>query len=268
MIRLVVAFAFAFVGVALTSPALAATGAGTGPAAPLATLARGGKGPPTVLLLQGYGAKAKDWLPFTKTIVVPRRARFVFPEAPEKTSPPDGPIGGRAWWRLGLEDHVPKGARLPDLAATHPPGLDEATARVRALMHRLRRSPGGPLVLGGFSQGAMVASNLAFTTDEPIAALVILSGTPVDEAAWLRGLAPRRGLRVFISHGRADPTLPFASADRLRKELAAAGLEVTWFPFDGVHEIPSPVVVALNKFLAPIVGARSRTKPAPKLVTE
>jgi phospholipase/carboxylesterase len=266
MIRLAVAL----LGVALawSAPVLAATGAGTGPDAPLTTLVRGGKGPPTVLLLQGYGAKARDWLPFTTTIAVPRRARFVFPEAPEKTSPPDGPVGGRAWWRLALEDHVPKGARLPDLAATHPPGLDEASARVRALMHRLQRSPGGPLVLGGFSQGAMVASNIAFTTDEPIAALVILSGTPVDEAAWLRGLAGRRGLRVFISHGRADPTLPFASAERLRKELAAAGLEVTWFPFDGVHEIPSPVVVALNKFLAPIVGKKSETKPAPKLVTK
>ncbi|HTA19197.1 MAG TPA: phospholipase [Polyangia bacterium] len=248
----------ALVVVALSAPALAATGAGTGSAAPLTTLVRGGKGPPTLLLLQGYGAKAKDWLPFTRTIELPRRARFVFPEAPEHTSPPDGPVGGRAWWRLDLEDHVPKGARLPDLSATHPPGLDEAAARVRALMHR---APKGPLVLGGFSQGAMVASDIAFTTDEPIAALVILSGTPVDEATWLRGLAKRRGLRVFISHGRADPTLPFASADRLRKELAAAGLDVPWFPFDGVHEIPTEVVVALNKFLAPIVGT-------PQIVTK
>ena len=260
MIRL----ALVGVALALSVPVLAATGAGTGPAAPLTTVVRGGKGPPTVLLLQGYGAKTRDWLPFTKTIEVPRRARFVFPEAPERTSPPDGPIGGRAWWRLDLEDHVPKGARLPELAATHPPGLDEATARVRALLHRLQRSPGGPIVLGGFSQGAMVASNIAFTTDEPIAALVILSGTPIDEAAWRRGLANRRGLRVFISHGRADPTLPFVAADRFRKELEAAGLEVTWFPFDGVHEIPTQVVVALNQFLAPIV----RTKSAPRLVTK
>jgi len=265
MIRFVVAVALMGGALTLSVPVFAATGAGTGPAAPLTTLVRGGKGPPTVLLLHGYGAKVKDWLPFTQTIAVPRRARFVFPEAPEKTSPPDGPIGGRAWWRLDLEDHVPKGARLPDLAATHPPGLDEATARVRALMHR---SPKGPLVLGGFSQGAMVASNIAFTTDEPITALVILSGTPIDEAAWLRGLANRRGLRVFISHGRADPTLPFASADRFRKELAAAGLAVTWFPFDGVHEIPSSVVVALNRFLAPIVGTKVETKPPPKLVTK
>jgi phospholipase/carboxylesterase len=243
---------------ALSIAVLAATGSAVqGPApAPLATLVRGGKGPPTLLLLHGYGATAQDWLPFTKTIEAPRRARFVFPEAPEQTSPPDGPVGGRAWWRLDLEDHVPTGARLPDLAATHPPGLDEVAARVRALLRRLRRSTGGPIVLGGFSQGAMVACDIAFTTDEPVAALVILSGTPVDEAVWLRGLANRHGLRVFVSHGRADPTLPFTAADRFRKELAAAGLEVTWVPFDGGHEIPAVVVTALNAFLAPVLRAK------------
>jgi phospholipase/carboxylesterase len=220
------------------------------------TIVRGGKGPPTLLLLHGYGATARAWLPFTKTIDVPRSSRFVFPEGTEKTSPPDGPIGGRAWWRLDLEKHIPAGARLPELASTHPPGLDEAADRVRALLQRVRRSPGGPIVLGGFSQGAMVAADIAFTTDEPIAALIILSGTPIDEAAWRRGLANRRGLSVFVSHGRADPTLPFAAADRFRKTLEAAGLEVTWVPFDGVHEIPSQVVVALNQFLAPICGTR------------
>jgi predicted esterase len=29
-----------------------------------------------------------------------------------------------------------------------------------------------------------------------------------------------------------------------------AGLQVTWFPFDGGHEIPAEVVTALNAFLA------------------
>jgi phospholipase/carboxylesterase len=54
---------------------------------------------------------------------------------------------------------------------------------------------------------------------------------------------------VFIAHGRRDDVLPFAVADRLRRELEAAGLRVTWFPFDGGHEMPEPAVVALNAFL-------------------
>jgi phospholipase/carboxylesterase len=222
----------------------------------LTTLVRGGEGPPTLLLLHGYGAKAEDWEPFSKTIAVPSHARFVFPEAPQITKPPDGPLGGRAWWRLDLAAYKSPRTLLPDLASSHPRGLDDAAASVRALLHELSRGKHGPVVLGGFSQGAMVAGDLAFTTGDDIAALVLLSGTPVDEAAWRRGLARRRGLPVFISHGRADHTLPFAGAERLQRELREAGLVVTWVPFDGGHEVPARVVVKLNAFLAPIVGAR------------
>jgi phospholipase/carboxylesterase len=222
----------------------------------LATLVRGGEGPPTLVFLHGYGSNAEDWEPFTTTIAAPPRTRFVFPEAPETTVPPDGPLGGRAWWRLDLEAHLGAGRKLPDLSATHPPGMDAAAASVRTLLHDLSWKPGGPVVLGGFSQGAMVASDLAFTTSDEIAALVLLSGTPVDEATWRRGFARRRGLRVFVSHGRADPVLSFAAAERFQRELADAGLAVTWVPFDGGHEIPGPVVAALNAFLAPVLATQ------------
>jgi phospholipase/carboxylesterase len=222
----------------------------------LTTLVRGGEGAPTLVLLHGYGSTAADWEPFTNTIAMPRGTRFVFPQAPETTSPPDGPVGGRAWWRLDLESHLPAGQRLPDLSGTHPPGLETAAAMVQTLLHDLSWSPGGPVVLGGFSQGAMVASEIAFTTDDPIAALVLLSGTPVDEQTWLRGLAARRGLPVFMSHGRADNILPFAADKRFCDELEAAGVKVTWVPFDGGHELPKQVVEALNVFLSSVLRGR------------
>ena len=43
--------------------------------------------------------------------------------------------------------------------------------------------------------------------------------------------------------------LPFDGSERMQREIAAAGGTVTWHPFDGVHEIPSDVVIALNRFL-------------------
>jgi predicted esterase len=36
----------------------------------------------------------------------------------------------------------------------------------------------------------------------------------------------------------------------MQSEMAAAGMLVTWFPFDGGHETPAEVVAALNEFLA------------------
>ena len=95
----------------------------------------------------------------------------------------------------------------------------------------------------------MVASEVAFRSRVPLSALVILSGTLVDERSWESHFSERRGLPVFMSHGRQDGTLPFAAADRFRHKLEAAGLQVTWCPFDGGHEIPAAVVIALNEFL-------------------
>lgn len=210
----------------------------------LTTIVHGPDGPPTMVLLHGYGSSAQHWMPFTGTIAW--RGRFVFPQAAETTVPPDGPTEGRAWWRLGLASHIPAGRSVPDLSATAPAGLKKAAGLVNVLVQSL---PDGPVVLGGFSQGAMVASEVAFLSDVRVDALVLLSGTLVDERTWERHFARRRGLPVFISHGRRDVILPFEVADRFRTKLAAAGLNVTWVPFDGGHEIPAGVVDALNAFL-------------------
>jgi phospholipase/carboxylesterase len=206
----------------------------------LEVLTAGGDGPPTLMLLHGYGSSAEEWMPFTNTIEWP--GRFVFPQGLERTTR----AGGRAWWPLELgsaEDGV------PDLSQSRPKGLTPAAAAVTRLLSGLSWWKGGDVVLGGFSQGAMVASDVAFGSTAHLSALVLLSGTPVDEAAWRRGYAARRGLPVFIAHGRDDAVLPFSGSERMQRDLAAAGLLVTWLPFEGGHEIPAEVVIALNQFL-------------------
>lgn len=212
----------------------------------LKVLTFGGDGPPTLVLLHGYGSSAARWEPFTRTIWHPPTTRFVFPDGPEATRPPDGPLDGRAWWRLDLAAHIAPGQSIPDLSRAKPPGLRVAAGLVREVLQHVRR---GAVVLGGFSQGAMVASEVTFMSDARVDSLVLLSGTIVDEPSWAARLALRRGLPVFIAHGRADAVLPFDVADRFRARLQAAGLNVTWYPFDGGHEIPAEVVGALNEFL-------------------
>jgi len=211
-----------------------------------------GTGPLPFLLLHGYGSSPRDWLPFTATIQLPGGGRFVFAEAPEETRPPDGPIGGRAWWRLDLGSYRAHGEALPDLSRASPDGLVRSAKTIRTLMGEVQDRLGsrrGQMVLGGFSQGAIVSADIAFRTDEPLHALIILSGTFVDEAAWTRGMSARRGLPVFIAHGRRDDVLRFDMAEQLAAEMQHSGLRVTWVPFDGGHEIPASVVTELNRFL-------------------
>jgi phospholipase/carboxylesterase len=143
-----------------------------------------------------------------------------------------------------------RGVLGADLSTQSPAGIETAAEEVRTLLDRRGNLAAQPFILGGFSQGAMVATQVALLSDEPLGALVLLSGTIVDEPLWRANYARRKGLRVFISHGRSDAILSFEVAERMQSEMAAAGMLVTWFPFDGGHETPAAVIVALNEFLA------------------
>jgi phospholipase/carboxylesterase len=213
-----------------------------------------GTGPLPLILMHGYGASPQEWLPFSHTILVRENRRFVFPQAPEETIPPDGPVGKRAWWRLDLASYRP-GDALPDMRGAQPPGLAKAAERIRLLigdLHHREAFDDKRVILGGFSQGGMVAAEVAFRSDQQLEALVLLSPTFVDEQRWIEGMSRRKGLPVFISHGRRDDVLPFDASERLQKAMRQAGLKVMWVPFDGIHETPASVVTELNKFLAAV----------------
>jgi phospholipase/carboxylesterase len=216
----------------------------------LQVLRKGGKGPPNFVLLHGYGSAAEHWLPYAQTIPLGSQGRFLFPQAPEMVARQDGLSDGRAWWDLDLAAHRRPGRIGVDLTEEDPHGVERASQLVRRALTREGNSGTRPFVLGGFSQGALVACEVAFSSDEPLAALVILSGTPLDRAGWSAGMSTRKSLPVFMSHGRADTILPFDLAERLHAELVAAGLSVTFIPFDGGHAIPEAVVTALGAFLA------------------
>lgn len=209
--------------------------------AALDAIVRGGNGQPSLVLLHGYGSRAGDWLQFEHKLIVPKNGRMVFPQGPLR-----GPTGSRGWWWLNIEGHIPAGERFPDFSTANPGGIKVASQLVRNLLKNVPE----PIVLGGFSQGAMLSAEIAFQTDQPLAGLVLLGGTTVNEAAWVERFPGRRRLPIFIAHGRQDWVLPFATMERFAARLKATGLDVTWFPYEGGHGIPDEVIVALNAFLA------------------
>jgi len=85
--------------------------------------------------------------------------------------------------------------------------------------------------------------------------LVLLSGARVDAPTLAPTLAEPAArsilhdLPIFQSHGRGDRELSFAAASALRDELVTAGAAVQWWPFEGGHEIPLPVLRELKKFI-------------------
>jgi phospholipase/carboxylesterase len=211
----------------------------------------GGGDGPLVVLMHGFGAPGNDLVSLYRQISVPEGTRFAFPHAPLELDPQQFGAG-RAWWMIDwskLESALTTG-EARDLKADVPEGLAGARELVSGLLDELAGD--AKLVLGGFSQGAMLACDLALRSDRPLAGLVLMSTTIIAEQEWSPLFASRAGLRVLMSHGRTDPLLPFAIAEELRDRLVEAGFGVDWLPFGGAHGISDGVVDALGRFIGEV----------------
>ncbi len=202
---------------------------------------QGGGDGPVVMMLHGYGAPGTDLVPLSRQLQVPQETRFIFPAAPIELT--EFPGDARAWWPIDMIElqRALAAGRERDMSSSTPEGLAPARAMVEAALAELGDTP---VLLGGFSQGAMLALDVALHTKHPISALALLSGTLLCEKEWTELASGRTPLRVLQSHGRHDPLLPFSQAERLRELLTTAGHEVTFTPFNGGHEIPFGVLEA------------------------
>jgi len=206
----------------------------------------------TVVLLHGFGAPGDDLVALAQFLGPNAPStRFVFPEAPLE-------LGGlygdsRAWWLLDLarlEDELRRGTQRDP--AEVPDGLAGARAHLERLLDQLqaRFSIGNDqLVVGGFSQGAMLSLDVALHRAAPPAGLILMSGTLIAADTWTPRMPSLQGVPIVMSHGRHDPLLPYPIAEALRDKLIAAGAKVDWHPFLGGHEIPQAVLGAIAGFL-------------------
>jgi len=216
-----------------------------------------------VVLCHGFGAPGKNLVELAEPLITTQRALaenavFIFPEAPMDLTDRGLP-GGRAWWWVDLEELIYR--CTPETAARFrrecPVGLPEARTLVTTLIEEASRRfnlATDRFVLGGFSQGAMLATDVALRLPLAPAALCVLSGALVNEQEW-RPLAMKRGpLTVLQSHGRYDSILPFPLAEGLRDLLIEAGADVDFHSFNGDHEIPLGVLHRLADLLNRLAG--------------
>jgi phospholipase/carboxylesterase len=218
------------------------------------------------VLCHGFGADESDLVPLAGELcrLVPRLAggvAFVFPAAPLELAE-FRDWGGRAWWPLDLarlQSQIAAGA-LRDLRREAPPRLATARGELTAVLAALRSEMGvtaDRVVLGGFSQGSMLATDVALHLGEQVAGLVIYSGTLLNEAEWRLQASQIAGVPVFQSHGTHDPILPFAGAEALRDLLREAGAEVEFLKFAGPHTIPPGALIATGRLIERVVMALS-----------
>jgi phospholipase/carboxylesterase len=210
--------------------------------------------PLVVVLAHGFGAPGDDLVGLAAELDAPPKTVFVFPEAPNLLRDGFGLSlnDARSWWDIDVVEFQRTLARggTRDLTLEIPEGLADARAAFLEMLRALGQTvPLARLVIGGFSQGSMLALDVALREPElPLSGIALLSGTLLGAREWLPRMQARRGTAVFQSHGRSDAILNFAIAERLRDELGAAGLNVTFDAFAAGHTIPGSTMQRLGEW--------------------
>ncbi len=220
-----------------------------------------------VVICHGFGAPGDDLVPLGSELgrAVPKlaqSARFVFPEAPLSLESL-GWGDARAWWMIDMAklQLAQQTGQLRDLRTERPVGLPEARDQLVQLLIELQAETGVPwskFVLGGFSQGAMIAVETLRHLPESIGGAILFSGTLINESEWKQPSTNLRGLPVMQSHGRSDVILPYSLSIELNALLEGQGAHVQFVEFAGGHAIPQPALQSALALLQSVLATPSK----------
>jgi phospholipase/carboxylesterase len=204
-----------------------------------------------VILFHGYGASMQDLYGLSEVIATNDKWDWIFPDGPISV-----PLGmfmeGRAWFPIDmreLEQAMMKG-EFRNFEDKCPPEFlkaqDLATIFTNEMMKKY-----DDVVIGGFSQGAMIATHL-LTQNIPVEKLkggLFYSTTLLAKDKLMAGLEGKKPIPFLQSHGKSDQLLDYNVAMKLFELLKLYRFEGEFISFNGGHEIPMNVITKSAEFL-------------------
>lgn len=124
----------------------------------------------------------------------------------------------------------------------HGPDLERIQQALRLVAGHYRIDL-SRLAFAGFSDGASYALSTGITNGDLASHVIAFSG------GFMNVFSQDGAPRVFIAHGLVDEQLPIATSGRANAaSLQAAGYEVRYVEFDGLHIISPPIVAQAVDF--------------------
>ncbi len=203
-----------------------------------------------VVLFHGYGADFSDLAPLADMMDPQGEWTWIFPNGPQVVD-----IGyamtGRAWFPISVEDlqKAMMTGQAKDYSASQPPGLEAIQPQIEEMLTELMKEHKG-LVLGGFSQGGMVASHVLSSCGDSLLGAILLSTVLLNDSKLTASLSKAAPKPFVQSHGSKDQVLAVAQGMSLFQKLKKLGWTGRWVEFSGGHEIPPIVINKCREFLS------------------
>jgi phospholipase/carboxylesterase len=193
------------------------------------------------VLFHGRGADERDLFPLLDALDPERRLVGATPRGPLSLPP-----GGAHWYMLG-------GLGTPE-ATTFDASFEAASEWLDGFLaeHGVGHDR---LVVGGFSQGGVMAYSLGLGAGRPRPAAIVAfsSFIPTVEGFGLDLTPPLPP--VAVGHGALDPVIGVEWGRQAREVLEKAGAEVLYRETPMYHQIDPDFVRAVSDWLRRILGS-------------
>lgn len=204
-----------------------------------------------VILCHGYGSNGDDLaglIPFLSNALP--HTGFFCPNAPTPMM-----YNGYEWFSLSDYAGIPEMADrhyLDDLLkrAEKPAGLlSEYIEHIKTTYNLQDHN----IILGGFSQGGLMALYTGLTGPHNIAGIIGCSAVPIVFENAIPTSSIKRKIPVLLTHGSADDVVPVYGVNITKDELQKANIEADICLSDGLgHGIDNTCLTTIISFISNI----------------
>jgi len=180
-----------------------------------------------LVMMHGLGDSFAGYLWMPEVLRLPW-LNYLLPNAP------DDYYGGYSWFDIYGGNIVADVRRSRELVFE---SLDSLLAK---------GWPTEQTVIGGFSQGGLMAIEVGLRYPHQFAGVISISGFVCEPEKLIGQLSPvARKQRILATHGTLDPLLPIAVSRRQIQQLKSAGLNIEWHEFQKEHTIAGDEEISL-----------------------
>ena len=199
-----------------------------------------------VIWLHGLGADGHDFEPIVPQLQLPADlpVRFVFPHAPEMAVTAFGGQRARAWFDFGAGGD------------TDQAGLKKSVSKIHDLIQNEIDNgvPAQRILLAGFSQGGVLALQVALCYPKCLAGILALSTFLADSEILASAKAEVNArIPILMCHGQQDMVLPMAMGKSAFESLKNAGYAIEWHEYPMGHEVCLEEIREISRWLQQVL---------------
>jgi phospholipase/carboxylesterase len=192
---------------------------------------------PLLLLLHGYASNEADLFSFANAL--PSKYLVVSARAPLTVG-----SDAYAWYNVTFKDGKP---------VYNFDESEQSRLKIISFIETLKERyniDSNEIYLCGFSQGAIMSYSVGLTRPDLIKGIAVMSGRMLEEIKYQAApIDSLKKLKIFISHGSSDQTLPLQYAKDANAYLQSIGLLPSFKIYPDGHTISKPMLDDLVKWL-------------------